>query len=215
LVLDGGSTDGTFQILQKYGNYIHCLVSEPDNGIYDALNKGIAKASGDIIGFLHSDDFFANSNVLLNLVDQFKRFNLDAVYGDLQYVRRDDPAKVVRYWKSGVFKKSNLALGWMPPHPTFYALRSVYQRLGNFDTTFRIAADYDCMLRFLNQDNFRVGYIPEVLVKMRVGGESNRSLRNILRKTREDYRILQRHCLGGMAAVAWKNLSKVGQFFTA
>ncbi len=213
VVVDGGSTDGTLQILQGYGNRIHYLSSERDDGIYDALNKGIAKSSGDIVGFLHSDDFFENSKVLLRIVDLFVRFNLDAVYGDLKYVQREDPSVVVRFWKSGAFESSNLALGWMPPHPTFYVRRDIYQKLGAFDTTYRIAADYDCMLRFLKQDGFKVGYIPEVLVNMRVGGESNRSLRNILRKTREDYRALQRNKIGGVVALAWKNISKISQFF--
>ena len=212
MVIDGGSTDGTIEILSHYANRIAVLVSERDAGIYDALNKGIQRASGDVVGFLHSDDFFADSSVLSRIAAAFSDPVVDTVYGDLVYVRRDDPDKVVRYWRAGTFSRARLGWGWMPPHPTFYVRRSVYKRLGGFDTRYPIAADYDTVLRFLGQANLRAAYISEVLVKMRLGGVSNRSLGNILRKSKEDYLVLRRNGIGGLGAVVWKNLSKVGQF---
>lgn len=214
VVIDGGSTDGTREVLQRYAGRIAVLVSEPDRGIYDALNKGIQRANGDIVGFLHSDDLFADSQVLARISDAFTDSRIDAVYGDLLYVRKHSPDRVVRYWRAGAFSRLRLKWGWMPPHPTFYVRREVYSHLGTFDTTYRIAADYDCMLRFLGRGNVRLRYIPEVLVKMRVGGESNRSLGNIIRKSFEDYRALRANAVGGFGALAWKNISKVGQFLT-
>jgi glycosyltransferase len=212
IVIDGGSTDGTLQVLQGYADRLAVLVSEPDRGIYDALNKGIARASGDVVGFLHSDDLFSDVAVLSRIASAFADPAVDAAYGDLLYVRKDDPSTVVRTWRADAFTPSRLAHGWMPPHPTFYVRRTVYERLGGYDTTYRIAADYDCVLRLLGRGGVRAAYIPEVLVKMRVGGASNRSLRNILQKSREDYRALRVNGVGGMAALAWKNLSKLPQF---
>ena len=213
IVIDGGSTDGTREVLQGYAARLAVLVSEPDRGIYDALNKGIRQARGEVIGFLHADDLFANGSVLRQVAAAFADPRVDAVYGDLLYVRKDNPDQVVRYWRAGAFSSARLGWGWMPPHPTFYVRRAVYERLGLFDTRYRIAADYDCMLRFLGKGQVQVGYIREVLVKMRVGGASNRSLGNILLKSREDYRALKSNEVGGAGALLWKNLSKVSQFF--
>jgi glycosyltransferase len=212
IVIDGGSTDGTREVLQGYADRLAVLVSELDHGIYDALNKGIARASGEVVGFLHSDDLFADASVLSRIAAAIVDPAVDAAYGDLLYVRKDDPSRVVRTWRAGAFTPGKLAHGWMPPHPTFYVRRAVYQRLGGYDTSYRIAADYDCMLRFLGKGGIRAVYIPEVLVKMRVGGASNRSLRNILQKSREDYRALRVNGVGGVWALVWKNLSKLPQF---
>lgn len=212
VVIDGGSTDGTLEVLQGYAGRLAVLVSEPDRGIYDALNKGIARASGEVVGFLHSDDLFADEAVLSRIGTAFADPAVDAAYGDLLYVSKDDPSRVVRTWRSAAFSPARLAHGWMPPHPTFYVRRAVYEQLGGYDTSYRIAADYDCVLRLLGRGGVRAAYIPEVLVKMRVGGASNRSLRNILQKSREDYRALRVNDVGGLAALAWKNLSKLPQF---
>lgn len=212
VVIDGNSTDGTQEILDRYADRISALVSETDEGIYDALNKGIRTASGDIVGFLHADDMFADASVLSRVARAFSDPEVDAVYGDLLYVDKLDPSKVIRYWRAGEFSRERLGWGWMPPHPTFYVRRSVYERLGGFDTSYRIAADYDCMLRFLGRGELRVAYIPHVLVKMRVGGASNRSLGNIVRKSREDWRALRTNGVGGVGALLWKNLSKLQQF---
>ncbi len=212
IVIDGGSTDGTLDVLQGYADRIAVLVSEPDQGIYDALNKGIKFATGEVVGFLHSDDVFADDDSLARVASGFIGEEIDAVYGDLVYVGRDNPQRVVRYWKAGMFTMGRLREGWMPPHPAFYAKRQAYERLGGFDTRYRIAADYDCMLRFLSSGIMTV-YVPHVLVKMRLGGESNRSLGNMLQKSREDYRALKANRVGGLATLARKNFSKLPQFF--
>lgn len=212
IVIDGGSTDGTLDVLQFYSDRLAVLVSEPDRGIYDALNKGIRLASGEVVGFLHSDDLFADVDVLEWVANAFLDEQVDAVYGDLLYVRKDAPWRVLRYWRAGVFSPGMLSRGWMLPHPTFYVRRSVYERLGGFNTSYLIAADYDCILRFLGRGGVRVAYIPEVLVKMRTGGASNRSLKNIIKKSSEDLRALKSNGAGGVRALIWKNLSKLPQF---
>ena len=212
VLIDGGSTDGSLDALAIYRDRISVLVSEPDGGIYDALNKGIRLASGDVVGFLHSDDLLADEHALKRVADAFADPDVDAVYGDLVYVRRSDPTEVVRYWRAGEFKIDNLRWGWMPPHPTFYVRRHLYERLGGFDVTYRIAADYDCMLRFLTH-GVRVKYLPHLLVKMRMGGASNRSIGNMLLKSREDYRALAQNGIGGIRALIGKNIRKLPQFF--
>lgn len=212
IVIDGGSTDGTLEVLRSYGDRISMLVSEPDQGMYDALNKGIRLATGEVAGFLHSDDVFADADSLAHIADGFFSEEVDAVYGNLVYVRRDNPQQVVRHWKAGMFTLHRLRRGWMPPHPAFYVRRAVYERLGGFDTSYRIAADYDCMLRFLSS-GIKTVYVPQVLVRMRLGGASNRSLGNMLRKSREDYRALKSSRVGGLGALLWKNFSKLPQFF--
>jgi len=212
IVIDGDSTDGTVEILNRYRERLAVLISEPDDGIYDALNKGISRATGDVIGFLHADDLFADSSVLADIAGAFSAPGIDAVYGNLEYVSRAEAGRVIRYWQAGEYVRENLKKGWMPPHPTFYVRRGLYEQYGGFDTSFRIAADYDCMLRFLVYAKLRCTYIPSVMVKMRLGGASNRSLSNIIRKSREDYRALHNNGVGGVWALVWKNLSKVSQF---
>jgi glycosyltransferase len=213
VVIDGGSTDGTVEILERYADRLGVLVSEPDQGIYDALNKGIQRASGDVVGFLHSDDVFGSNDVLSKVAEAFEDRSVGAVYGDLVYVKRDDLSSVLRYWRAGPFSKVRLSRGWMPPHPTVYVRREVYERLGGFDTRYRIAADYDHLLRIFSDPALNPRYIPEILVRMRVGGASNRSLQNIIRKSREDLEALRSNEVGGIGALAWKNVSKIGQFF--
>ena len=213
IVIDGASTDDTISILNQFSDQISILVSEPDDGIYDALNKGISLATGNIIGFMHSDDLFNNQNSLEKVVQAFNDHDVDAVYGDLIYVDKENTDNVVRYWKSGKYSHDQLARGWMPPHPTFYMKRSCYEKYGGFDLQYRIAADYDALLRYLVDGNIRIHYIPEVLVRMRVGGVSNRSLGNMLLKSQEDYRIIKSHHIGGMNTLLMKNFSKIPQFF--
>lgn len=212
IVIDGASTDGTLQVIEAQRERLAVLVSERDGGLYDALNKGFALASGDVVGLMHSDDFYADERVLEWVAQSFADPAVDGVYGDLDYVAKADPARIIRRWRSGIYQRSRLAHGWMPPHPTLFLRRSVIEQWGGFDTRFRIAADYDAMLRYLARGKIRLAYIPEVLVKMRVGGESNRSLARILRKSREDYTALRRNEVGGLGALIWKNLSKLGQF---
>lgn len=212
VVIDGASTDGTVGILKRNRSRIAVLVSERDDGIYDALNKGIASATGEVVGFLHADDVFADERVIERIAAAFHDPAVDAVYGDLVYVDKKDTTRVIRRWRAGPFSQARLRWGWMPPHPTFYVRRSAYERLGRFDTRYRIAADYDCILRFLGRGGIVPTYIPEVLVKMRVGGASNRSLVNIVQKSREDYRALRENQVGGLGTLAWKNISKIKQF---
>jgi glycosyltransferase involved in cell wall biosynthesis len=213
LVIDGASTDGTWDAIQAHGLDRLVAISEPDLGIYDALNKGIARSSGDVIGFLHADDLFASPDVLSWVAEAFADPAIDAVYGDLQYVRSDDTQRVVRHWRSEPFAPELLARGWMPPHPTLYLRRAMYERLGGYDAAFRIAADYEFILRLFSRPGLHAVYIPRVMVKMRMGGLSNRSLRHMLRKSTEDWRALRRHHIGGIFTMVRKNLSKVGQFF--
>ncbi|TLS78395.1 glycosyltransferase [Mariprofundus erugo] len=212
VVVDGASADGTTALLEAFRDRIDIFISEPDKGIYDALNKGIRHATGDVIGFLHADDLFVSTDVLSRVAEVFADDSVDAVYGDLVYVSKAEPDRVIRYWQSGAYSVAKLKHGWMPPHPTFYMRRQLYEKHGAFDTSFRIAADYDCMLRFLGNVEIHPVYIADVMVKMRLGGESNRSLRNIIRKSKEDYRALKKNGVGGVWALVWKNLSKLPQF---
>ncbi len=213
IVIDGCSTDDTLQVLQDYTLKIDQIVSEPDNGIYDALNKGIQLASGDIIGILHSDDLFAGRNILRKIARKFESSSTDLLYGDLCYVRNEAPEHIVRYWMSGAFSQSRLSNGWMPPHPTVYVRRELFDRYGLYDTHYRIAADYDWMLRLLTKQTLVVAYLPEVLVHMRTGGVSNRSLKNLWQKSREDILILRNHQIGGVMTLVKKNIRKVSQFW--
>ncbi len=212
VVIDGASTDGTTQLLEARRHEFAVFLSERDRGIYDALNKGIARATGDVVGFLHADDVFAADDTLLQVARAFADPAVDAVYGDCEYVRADAPQSVVRHWRAGEFTPRRLAWGWMPPHPTLYVRRGWYERLGTYDTRYRIAADYHFVLRLFSQAGLRVAYVPRVLVRMRVGGVSNRSLATLVRKSREDYDALRRCGVGGVGALAWKNPSKLGQF---
>jgi glycosyltransferase len=212
IVIDGGSTDGTLDVIDEHRQSIAKVVSGPDNGLYHALNKGIAHASGDVVGFLHADDSYASAYALERVAAAFEDPAVDAVYGDLVYVRKDDSSRVVRYWRAGQYQRSHLTQGWMPPHPTFYVRREVYSRFGNFDTRYRIAADYENMLRILWGGRVHVAYIPEVLVRMRMGGVSNGSMFNMLNKSREDYAALRENGIGGLQALLLKNVTKLPQF---
>jgi len=213
VLVDGGSTDGTLELLEGYRSRVATFVSERDQGIYDALNKGIRLSTGDVIGFLHADDVFASRDALASIAAAFEDPSVEAVYGDLVYVRRDRLGSIVREWRAGPYTRAHLQKGWMPPHPTFYVRRSVYERLGNFDLAYRIAADYDLMVRFLFVAAIKAAYVPQTLIRMRVGGVSNRSLRSVINKTKEDYRIVLQHGVGGAMTVLQKNLGKVSQFW--
>jgi len=212
IVIDGLSTDGTLDVLKANADRIAVLVSEKDNGIYSALNKGILRSGGDVIGFLHSDDLYSHERVLEDVDELFRRTGADAVYGDVIYIDKIDPERIVRNWRAGDFHPDSLRNGWMPPHPAFFVRREIYQRLGGFDEGFRIAGDYDCILRILGSKGLKVSYLPERLLSMRLGGASNRSLKAIIRKSREDYRALRRNRTGGLMVLLKKNLRKVPQF---
>ena len=213
LVIDGASTDGTLAEVEARRRPGMIVVSEPDRGIYDALNKGLARSTGEVVGLLHSDDFFADTRVIERIAATFADPAIDAVYGDLDYVSAGDPARIIRHWRAGEATPARLRRGWMPPHPTLFVRRHVFETHGAYDTRYRIAADYDAVLRWFGTAAITSAYIPEVLVKMRVGGESNASLAKILRKSREDYRALRTNRIGGLATLIAKNLSKLPQFF--
>lgn len=213
IIIDGNSSDDTLDVIKAKSSRVSVMISEPDNGIYDALNKGIAAATGDIIGFLHSDDLFAYSTAVQDIVDKFQTDNVDAVYGDLEYVAQDSIDTVIRFWKSGHYTKNKMQYGWMPPHPTFYMKRSLYEKFGGFDLSYKIAADYDSLLRYLWVNNVSMSYLERVVIKMRVGGASNRSLSNIILKTKEDIRALSRNSVAWPIAILGKNFSKIPQFF--
>jgi len=212
IIVDGNSKDRTMEIVRTYGKRISKSVSEPDKGLYDALNKGINMATGDVVGFIHSDDVLAGPGVISRIASTFLEKETDSIYGDLEYVFKEDTSRILRYWKAGRFSRRKIRNGWMPPHPTFYVKRSIYNTFGGFDTGFRIAADYDCILRLLAKEKISTTYIPEVLVKMRVGGESNKSIRNIIRKSKEDIRALRKNGIPALPALIMKNLRKIHQF---
>lgn len=213
IVIDGASKDETLSIVQHHGSLVSKLVSEPDQGIYDAMNKGLGLATGDLIGFLNADDMFSHAEVVASIVDAAQRHpSADAIYGDLVYVREHQPDQVLRYWRSGEFSRSKLRFGWMPPHPTFYVRSSRLSEIGPFNDRLRIAADYEFMLRTLARPNAQAVYVRDVLIRMRTGGASNRSLRGLLCKSREDLWALRQNQLGGWFSLACKNLRKVPQY---
>lgn len=215
LVIDGASKDRTLEVVNARATSYTCIVSEPDKGIYYAMNKGLRLASGDLVGFLNADDVFSLPDTLAMIAAAAQAApQADAVYGDLKYVEKDRPAQVFRYWRSQEFKPSRLRFGWMPPHPTLYVRRSVMEALGGFDTAYRISADYDFVLRLFSQPGRSFVYLSQVLVLMRTGGASNRSLRALLRKSGEDYRAMQRNQIGGLLTLLCKNFRKVGQLFS-
>lgn len=194
LVIDGASRDGTVQVASSRAAPFTRIVSEPDKGIYDAMNKGLGWASGEVIGFLNADDLFADEYSLSRVASAFADPEVEACFGDLVYVSQDNK-RVVRYWKSRPFQHGSFANGWSPAHPTFYVRRTALERLGRFDLSFRLAADTEFMLRYLEKAFVRATYIPHVQVRMRVGGATNRSLRNIVRQNGEIFRALDKNAV--------------------
>jgi glycosyltransferase involved in cell wall biosynthesis len=186
IIVDGQSTDDTLSVIRKYRHKIDHFVSEKDEGLYYALNKGIALASGDIIGILHADDFYTGDDVLTGVAETFKINNADAVYADLYYVDKNNTKKIVRKWKSGKYGEGKFLWGWMPPHPAFFVKKEIYQKYGDFNTELRSAADYELMLRFIHKHKIKLAYLPEYIVKMRTGGQSNASLKNRVKANNED-----------------------------
>lgn len=232
VVIDGASTDATVDLVRRLSPASH-VFSAPDCGIYDAMNKGIALTSGDIIGILNADDYYASAEVLAKVIAVFRDPAVMSCYGDLEYVHDSDPGlwalnnegiqnsklryqncKVVRSWQSGSFCPNKFRWGWMPPHPTFFVRRSVYETYGDFRLDMGSAADYELMLRLLLKERITAAYIPEVLVRMRVGGTSNASLQNRFKANRMDRRAWE---VNGLRPYPWtimlKPLRKLPQYF--
>ncbi len=212
IIVDGKSTDRTLEIIQSINNGIK-LISEKDQGMYDAMNKGINIASGDVIGILNADDVYKNSQVLTKVMDAFKA-NVSIVYGDIEYVKYNDLSKVVRKWKAGIFRSGKFKWGWMPPHPGFFVKKSCYESFGLFNLNLSTSADYELMLRMLEVHHLSCNYIPKTITSMRVGGASNSSLKNRLIANRNDKKAWTIHPINPFwFTFILKPLRKLPQFF--
>lgn len=213
IIVDGASSDNTLQIVQKYKTQLHHIISEPDKGVYDAMNKGLAHATGDIIAILNADDTYAHEEVLALVHQTFEQSGADTCYGNIIYVNRNPPHKTTRTWIAGNYSKKAFLNGWMPPHPAFFAKRELYQKFGNFNLKLKTSADYELMLRFLYKHHATTAYINNILVKMKVGGQSNASLKNRLRANKEDRMAWKINGLKpGKFTLAKKPLLKIFQF---
>lgn len=214
IVVDGASRDNTLEVVERFPHIARCL-SEPDRGLYDAMNKGIALASGELIGILNSDDFYSHSAVLAKVAEQIQQSQAAALYADLKYVHPRNLSQTQRYWRAGTYTRDQFRLGWMPPHPTFFVRRQHYETFGDYDLDFRSAADYELMLRFLYKNRLSACYLPEVIVHMRSGGMSNASLAQRWRANREDRRAWIKNGLQPAPYTLWlKPLRKIPQFFS-
>jgi len=217
IIIDGASTDATLAIIEEHRYRFPNVkvVSEPDEGIYDAMNKGIELATGDYVAFLNSDDLYNHSQVIERIAFAALRHRPDTLYGDLWYVKRDDTNYVYRYWKSGHFIRRNILFGWMAPHPTFFVKRSLLQRYGGFDASFGLSADYEMMVRLLYKNRLSTHYIPEILVRMRLGGAGNVALKSRVKANREDRRAWRKNGYSSLFlyVTTWlKPIRKIIQF---
>ncbi|MGY4539747.1 glycosyltransferase involved in cell wall biosynthesis [Mucilaginibacter sp. UYNi724] len=212
IIIDGNSADGTVSIAKKYLKNIHVLLSEPDKGIYDAMNKGIALATGDVVGILNADDFFKDEHVLTVVAQAFENNKPDIVYGDLNYIKSD--GSISRKWVSGEYKKGMFNYGWMPPHPTFYCKRELFEKFGSYGLEYGTAADYELMLRYIHRNLLSVYYVKQVLVEMSVGGVSNRSIKNRIKSLFFDMKAMYKNKIFfPPITLILKPLRKLRQFF--
>jgi glycosyltransferase involved in cell wall biosynthesis len=213
IIIDGKSSDNTLSEIKKFPDKISRIVSEKDKGMYFALNKGIELSTGDIIGILHSDDFFENNHVISEVVRLFQDKDCEAIYGDIQYVSKSNPGKITRSWISGKYKHGLFLKGWMPPHPAFFVKKNIYEKFGLFNTSLKFAADYELMLRFIHKHKIKLSYLPKILVKMRVGGKSNKSIINRIKANIEDRKAWKLNGLRpGLFTLINKPFSKIFQF---
>lgn len=213
IIVDGSSKDNTLEIVKSFGSKITKVISEKDKGIYDAMNKGIHLATGDVIGILNSDDFYADSNVISDVVHAFKSTGCDGLYADLVYVNRELSDKVVRTWKAGNYRHGQFLSGWMPPHPTFFVKKSCYDKFGVYTLELRSAADYELMLRFIHKHQIHLSYLPRVITKMRTGGQSNVTIMNRIKANMEDRKAWKMNGLHPhFLTLTRKPVSKILQF---
>jgi len=230
IVIDGDSTDGTKSVIQQHSQQISKYISEPDRGLYDALNKGISMASGEIIGILNADDYYSNNSVLRQVLEVFDNPDIDACYGDLLYINADSTSghaeattkstlntltkiEIKRFWRSGFYSPKSFYWGWMPPHPTFFVRRSIYEKFGAFRLDMGTAADYELMLRLLLKHRINCHYIPKILVYMRTGGLSNVTVVNRFHANRMDRKAWSANNLKPYPwTIAFKVLRKVPQY---
>ena len=213
IVIDGASSDGTMDIVRRFEDRLARVVSEPDRGIYDAMNKGLALATGAIVTFLNADDIYANDNILAGVAQIMVEPGVDACYADLIYVNKDDPSRIVRYWKSKPYVLGLCLKGWMPAHPTFFVRKAVLERHGGFDPAFKLQSDFDLMVRLFELHRIKTRYVPEIWVRMRMGGASNESICNVWQGNLEAWRSCRKH---GFAVsplfIARKIASRFSQF---
>lgn len=213
IIVDGGSTDGTLDILKKYHDRIQKYISEPDDGIYNAMNKGVRLSSGDIVATLNGNDVYANRSIVGEMIDFIENRSLDAAYGDLVYVDKGDLEKVTRVWRPGEYKKGAFRYGWVIPHPTFFCRKQIFEKYGYLNEKFQVAADFELLLRFIEKHQIKVGYLSKVIVKMQAGGKAN-VLRGMIRGNRE---IIKSFRLNGLRLSPWffvcKPLTKISQLF--
>ncbi len=214
IIVDGGSTDNTLTIIADYKSKLAHIISEKDKGIYDAINKGIKLASGEVIGILNADDMLASTTAIEEIVNSFKANNADAVYGNLNYVDANDKSKVIRKWVSKQFAEKDFKYGWMPAHPTLYLKRELYERYGNYSLDFGTAADYELMLRFFYSHHVKAIFLDQLIVKMRIGGISNSSNKQRYLAAKNDYKALKVNQVPmPLASLLFKKLSKIAQYF--
>lgn len=212
IIVDGLSSDNTLELINSVPNRVVKIISEPDNGIYDAMNKGLALCTGDVIGFLNSDDFYASDDVIKLVADTFFITGAQSIFGDLCYVDRLCPDRIIRYWRSGPYAKNSFLLGWAPPHPTFFVRSEIYKLYGGFDINFRFASDFDLMLNFFEVKNITSSYIPVILVKMRLGGATNNSFINIIKQNIEIFKSFRKYNFS--FSLLWFILLKIRIRFT-
>ncbi len=214
IIVDGDSTDGTLSIIEEYKMHVHQLISEPDQGLYDAINKGIAMASGEIVGILNADDMLADRNVIEQIAESFiQDSSIDAVYGDLNYVHPINN-KIIRTWKSKQAGEKDIARGWMPAHPTLYIRKALFEKYGNYALNLGTAADYDLILRYFYQHQLKVYYLPFLMVNMRMGGVSNKNFLSLIRAFQNDYKALKMNNMPyAFSVLLRKKLSKLKQYW--
>lgn len=213
IFVDGTMSKGFRSVIEKESSRDFKIVEDNVKGIYPALNQGIKNCTGDIIGILHSDDFLASKHVISNIAKILSCDSIDLIYGDLDYVDKKSFAKHVRRWKSSAYNRMSFFMGWMPPHPTMYIKKSVYERVGTFSENYKISGDYEFILRSIFKNNMNAHYLSETLVKMRIGGASNRNFHQILKKMIEDHSIIMDYRLIPVVTLLIKNIRKIGQFF--